>query len=534
MKSLKWMTIALLILVLAACGGGASSNAGQNTEGQDTAATGEETEATGGNLRVALAATPKTLDPIAYTAVYESNVMKSIFDTLVQYNDDLSEIQPALATEWEVSDDLKTYTFTLRDDVSFQPGEFQDGRPMTAEDVKYSLERSSKESAMNRLRNVESVEVIGDNQVAVHMTEPYSALLAVLTDMGNAIVPKEEVEGHGDAFGQNPVGTGPFAFSDWAKDDFIKVTASETYWGDKPNLDGVEWSFISDGNMRANALRAGDIDVATEIAGQARALVQTDDKLKFLSTPGLSIEYLAFNMTEGPTSDLKVRQAMQMATNVEDIVKGAYQFGGATPARLPLPEASWGYDEAAAGKIPGYDVDAAKALLAETDYADGFSTELYVIEKRVPHATVFQTQMKENLNIDVEIKTLEWGTFSDTVSKGQAPLYIMGWSWYPDPEFFLYQMLHSNQIGALGNGGGYSNPEVDSLLTRATSETADQGERAELYKQALNIISEDLPHIDMTQVEITVGTTTKVNDYKVSPDGSITIVGNGTNVSLSE
>lgn len=123
--------------------------------------------------------------------------MRQMGDTLVVYNKDLSDIIPSLATEWKVSDDMLVYTFKLREGVKFQKGKYQDGRDMTAEDVKYSLERSAKESAMNRLSGVTEVKVISDYEVEIHLASPNAALLAMLTDAGNIIIPKEEVEGWG-------------------------------------------------------------------------------------------------------------------------------------------------------------------------------------------------------------------------------------------------------------------------------------------------------------------------------------------------
>src|SRR5690606_29953242 len=125
------------------------------------------------------------------------------------------------ATEWEASEDMMSYKFRLRDDVYFQPGKFQDGRNLTAEDVKYSLERSAKKSAQNRLAGVSSVEVTGEYEVVIHLESPNSALLAMLTDQGNIIVPKEEVEGWGDQFGANLVGTGPFMLKEWKTDQQV-------------------------------------------------------------------------------------------------------------------------------------------------------------------------------------------------------------------------------------------------------------------------------------------------------------------------
>ncbi len=534
-KQLFSSAMVVMMLALAGCGGGQSTtdSGSSGTSGQTTQ-TGSEQPKDGGSLTVALSATPKTLDPIKYTAVYESNVMRNIADTLVVYNQDLSKIEPSLATEWKVSDDLKVYNFKLRDDVYFQPGKFQEGRKMTAEDVKYSLERSAKQSAMNRLRGVEKVEVVNEHEVALHLTAPNAAVLAALTDVGNVIVPREEVEGWGDDFGQHLVGTGPFTFDSWGKDDFIKVKRNDKYWGEKSHLDSVTFKFITDGNMMTNALRSGDIDIATDIKGQNRAIIEKDDKFSLLTTPGLSISYLGMNMKEGPTKDVKVREAMYSATDVAALIKGVYQWGGADQSFLPLPKGSWGYDPSLEADVPKYDPEKAKKLLAEAGYPNGFNTEIYVAQSRVPEATIFATQMKENLGINVEIKTVEWGTFSDIVSKGKAPLYIAGWTWYPDPDFFLFQMFHSKQIGALGNGYGFNNPEVDKLLDRATGETIDEQKRKELYQQALKLIVQERPRIELGNIDIVAGISKKVKGFNVKADSSIVIAGGGTNVWLDK
>ncbi|MDI2587618.1 ABC transporter substrate-binding protein [Psychrobacillus sp. NEAU-3TGS] len=532
----KYLSLLILVLcsvlVLAACSGKTSSNEESSSNGNgDT--TGEPQD--GGTLRLGLSANPKTLDPIKYTGVYESQIMRMVSDTLVVYSKDLSEIQPSLATSWEVSEDMKEYTFTLRDDVFFQPGEYQDGRQMTAEDVKYSLERSAKESAMNRLRGVTSVEVTGEFEVKLHLESPNAALLAMLTDAGNMIIAKEEVEGWGDNFGSNVVGTGPFQIKNWQQDQQVELVRHDKYWGEKPHLDGVTVKIISDPNMMTNALRSGDIDIATDVKGQNRELIKQDTNLELISKSALATVYLDLNNKVGPTADPKVREAIYKATNVEEIVQGVNQWGGAVPSLLPIPKDSWGYDESLEALVPTFDPEAAKALLSEAGYPDGFKTEIYVAEARVPYATIFQNQMKKNLNIDVEIKTVEWGTYSDTVSKGNAPMSIGGWTWYPDPYFYLYQLFHTDQLGALGNGKGYENAEVDELLNRAVSETVDQAERATLYQEALKLILKDVPRIELENTEAAAGITKKVKGFDVSPDFSISIVNpNGTNVWLEK
>ncbi|MEH7381231.1 ABC transporter substrate-binding protein [Bacillus sp. JJ1533] len=520
-----------MALLVSAC----SSNAkDENKSSNESNQAANEEPKDGGVLNVGLASNVTNLDPIKYTGAYESQVIRAVGDTLLVYNKEFTDFVPSLAKDWKVSDDLLSYTFTLRDDVYFQPGEYQDGRQMTAEDVKYSLERSVNESALNRLTGVESIEVTGEFEVTMHLTSPNASILAMLTDPGNIIVPKEEVEGWGDQFGAHLIGTGPFTFVKWQQDQQVELERNEKYWGEKPHLDGLVFKIIPEPNMMANAIRSGDIDIATNVTGQNRAVIEQDSNLQLLSDPGLSLTYLDMNYKNGPTANPKVREAIYKATDVEEIVNGVNQWGGGSVSYLPIPQESWGYNKEQEALKPEYNPEEAKKILAETEYADGFKTQLYVLESRVPYATIFQNQMKENLNIDVEIKVTEWGTLSATVAQGNAPMYIGGWSWYPDPYFFLNQTFHSDQVGSLGNGKGYSNPEVDALLDRALSETVVQDERAALYQEAIEIIMSEYPRIELDNLHQAAAIRNNVKGFNVSLDPSIQIVSpNGTNVWLN-
>lgn len=513
------LVLAMVLSVLTGCGKKATDNGNASSnEPKD-----------GGVLTLALTATPKTFDPVKYTGIYEGNVIHSIFDNLVYYNKDLNEIIPGLATEWKVSDDLKTYTFKLREDVYFQKGKFQDGRKMTAEDVKYSLERSAKESVMKRLRMLDSVEVVSDTEIICHLKDANAAFLTVLTDSGNTIVPKEEVEGWGEEFGSHPVGTGPFAFKEWKDGDSVVLVRAEKYWGEKPHLDGVTFKFITEQNMMTNALRTGEIDVATDVNGENIQAIKSDSNLVLNEKPALKVIYMSMNLTDGPTKDPRVREAIISAIDVDAMIKGLYPWGEAQRAFLALPPGSWGYDKSLEELVPKYDPEKAKKLMAEAGYPDGFKTEFYVSGSDKA-GVIIQDYLKKNLNIDMKINLIEWGTFSDIVSKGKAPLYSMSWTWYPDPDFFLYQMFHSKQIGSLGNGQGFNSKEVDELLDKAVSQTADQNERAQLYKQALEIITKDNGRVNFANGKIIDGTSKKVHGFERGADGSIFIVNPEVNV----
>lgn len=522
----KWKYIFTLLLtfsVLAACSSPSNENG----------SAGNGDEQSGGILNIGLSANPSNLDPTKYTGVYESNVIRQLGDTLVIYNEDYSGFEPNLATDWEISDDGNTYTFNLREDVNFQPGEHQDGRQMTAEDVKYSLERSAFESSLNRLTGVESVEVLDEFQVAVHLTAPNAPFMNMLTDPGNVIIPQEEVEGSGEQFGQNFIGTGPFVIDNYTAGQRIDLVSNENYWGEAPNVDGVSFRVIEDPTQMSNSLLAGDIHIATDVKGQSREIIEQAENVELISIPGFSTNYIDMNNVEGPTADQDVRQAILMATNKEDIIQGVNQWGGADASHSPIPPASWGYPEDAEAMETEYDPEGARELLASAGYPDGFEIDFYASEARMNYATIFQAQMKDNLNIDVNLHPQEWGTYSETVSSGKAGLNLGGWSWGPDPYFYLNKLFHSDEIGALGNGKGYSDPEVDALLDEAQAET-DQETRYDLYQEALEIIMAAYTRIELESSEKADGISNNVEGYNVKADNSIVIVANdGTNVSLT-
>ena len=301
----------------------------------DSGGSGSAATVEGGTLNISLASSPAYLDPAKYTGVYESQIINNVCDTVVQYSMDLSEIVPALATEWTVSEDGATYTFTLRDDVVFQAGEYQDGRAMTAEDIKYSLERSANDPAMNRLDMLDHCNVISDTEIECVLTSPNSSFLTALTDAGNAIVPQEEVEGWGDSFGEHLVGTGPFRMVQFTRDQQTELARNDAYWGEKPNLDGVIFKVITDATQSANALFTGDVDMVTDLKGESLQTVENDSNYVVDRMDGLNIAYIYMNMVNGPTADQRVRKAILMAVNREDLIAAGYPYGGASVATLP-------------------------------------------------------------------------------------------------------------------------------------------------------------------------------------------------------
>ncbi len=531
----------LMLAAFSGCGGGDKSSAPSGSAASSEAA-GSPAEAadpgepkSGGVLKLSLPASPKNLDPIKYTGTYESHIIRNVCDTLVDYEMDLSGIKPKLATEWTISEDGLEYTFKLREDVYFHPGKFQDGRQVNAEDIKYSLERSAKESSLNRLDMLDHCEVLGEFEVKCVLASPNAVFLTALTDAGNVIVPKEEVEGWGDDFGTHLVGSGPFILEAFKLDQETVTVRNDKYWAATPYLDGVTFMYINDHAQAANALKTGDLNLATSMQGEAVQLVRDDPNLVLHETPGLHIAYLYFNQVNGPTADKRVRDAISMAINREDLVAGVYPYGEAQIANVPLPPSSWGYDQSLESIAPAYDPEGAKALLAEAGYPDGgFTVQLYIsnTEFRIKMATIVQQYLKTNLNIDVEINPSEWGTFSEIAASGNADIYGMSWTWYPDPFFFLNKLFYSGEIGALGNGAGFKSAEVDKLLEDALIET-DQAARTAMYQQAIKLVMEQNPIFVYSNENVTDGSTANVQGFVQRADNVVVLVSDDVNVWLS-
>ena len=521
------------ILGLAAAGLGIVGCSSDGGSSDGSATSGEAAD--GGTLVMSLPSSPKYLDPIKYTGSYESQIILSVADTLVQYKMDLSEIVPALATKWTISDDGLTYTFDLRDDVKFQKGEHQEGRAMKADDVKYALERSATQSAMNRLGMLDHVNVLSDTQVECVLKSANSSFLTALTDAGNVIVPQEEVEGWGDSFGDHLVGTGPFTLKQFTKDQQSELVRNDDFWGDKPKLDGVTFKVITEPTQAANALSTGETDVATDVSGEALQTVSNDDNLTLDQKEALNFSYCYMNQVNGPTADQRVRKAILMAVNRDDLIKGVYPYGEAEAATLPLPKGSWGYDASVEADVPSYDPEGAKKLLAEAGYGDGMTLSYYYSGTTTADkvCTILQSQLKNNLNIDLDIHKSDWGTFSESASSGVADLYSMSWTWYPDPYFFLNKLFSTEEKGALGNGAGFSHPDVDDLLTKAF-EVTDQSQRADFYKQALKAIVSYDPMLVYASEYVNTGLTKAVQGYEQRADNLVYLVNSEVNVSKSK
>ncbi|EEX13246.1 extracellular solute-binding protein, family 5 [Citreicella sp. SE45] len=479
-----------------------------------------------GVLIVGQIAEPKALDPAAVTAVNDFRILMNVYDGLVRYKSGTLEVEPALATSWEISEDGTEYTFALREGVSFH-----DGSPFDAEAVVFNFERMLNEDHPFHdtgpfplaffFSSVASVEAVDELTVKFTLSEPYAPFLSNLAYPTGLIVSPAAVEQYGADFARNPSGTGAFTFAEWRSNEAVVVEANPDYWDGAPALQAVVFRPITDANTRTAEMLAGGIDMMVEVPPVALSEFRSDS-FRIFEQAGPHVWFLILNAKEGPFADKKVRQAANYAINKEALVNDVLE-GTAEVAAGPTPPAfAWAYNEAL--EPYPYDPEKAKALLAEAG-AEGAELTFFVTEggSGMLDPIAMGTAIQADLNavgFDTRIETYEWNTFLGEVNpglEGKADMAEMAWM-TNDPDTLPFLALRSEAWPDKGgfNSGYYSNPEVDELLEKARVAT-DQDERATLYKQMQEIVQEDAPWVFVANWKQNAVTSDRVEGFELQP-----------------
>ncbi|MSU90784.1 ABC transporter substrate-binding protein [Rhodobacteraceae bacterium 2CG4] len=488
--------------------------------------TGAVAQTPPGVLIVGQIAEPKALDPAAVTAVNDFRILMNVYDGLVRYKDGTLEVEPALATGWEISDDGTEYTFTLREGVKFH-----DGSDFDADAVVFNFERMLNEDHPYYdtgpfplaffFSAVETVEAVDPLTVKFTLNAPYAPFLSNLAYPTGLIVSPAAVEQHGAEFGRNPSGTGPFTFAEWRSNEAVVVEANPDYWDGAPELEAVVFRPITDANTRTAEMLAGGIDLMVEVPPVSLSEFQ-DDRFTVHEQAGPHVWFLILNAKEGPFADKRVRQAANYAVNKAAIVNDVLE-GTAEVAAGPTPPAfAWAYNDAL--EPYPYDPEKAKELIAEAG-AEGAELTFYVTEggsgmlDPVAMGTAIQADL-EAVGFDVSIETYEWNTFLGEVNpglEGKADMAEMAWM-TNDPDTLPYLALRTEAWPESGgfNSGYYSNEEVDALLEQARVST-DQEERAGLYKQMQEIVQEDAPWVFVANWKQNAVTSDRVENFSLQP-----------------
>ncbi|MDR1835703.1 MAG: ABC transporter substrate-binding protein [Fusobacteriaceae bacterium] len=450
----------------------------------------------------------KTLDPSMTTDVYSQNLTLQIYDRLFDWTADV-KLENNLAESYKQVDPL-----TLQ--VKIKKGvKFHNGDELTAEDVKFSLERASKSGAVSSfMAIVDKVDIVDPYTVNIVTKKPFGPLVGNLAHGSGAILNKKYVEGNPDKAFFEPVGTGPFRFDSWKAGDRITLKANKEYFRGAPGVDSVVFRVIPEGTNRSIALETKEVDVVFAIYPVDTDIVRSKDYLVLHEVPSLSTTYIGINFNKKPLSDLRVREALAYGIDLQSIADTAYQKA-AIVADSFVPPAVMGVNKDL--KYRKRDVAKAKTLLTEAGYKDGLDLKIWVNENpaRKDAAVIMQDQLKE-VGINLSVETLEWSSYLDRISKGEHDLFILGWPTSPDPNETMYPIFHSSNFGFGGNRSFYKNERVDELLDKG-SETLDIDARIPLYQEAQKIVYDDLAVLPILYPSDFMGTQKYISGFEPTP-----------------
>jgi len=436
------------------------------------------------NINVAVGAPPRTMNPHGSNADCNLSAVSNIFEGLLFRNAE-GELGPGLATSWERVDGL-TWRFTLRKGVKFH-----NGNDFTWEDVKFSFNRLKEPYPVSEFLEtggaIKSIETVNNDPwtIDVKTKLPIAYFAENLHQI--FIMDKESTETRSiGEVGQNPIGTGPYKFVEWVKGSYLKLTANKNYWGEVPSIKNAEITPIKEPSTRLAAIATGQVDILQDIPVELFETVANNSNVEIITRPARRGIYLGLGNEPGfPPSDIRVRKAMYLAINEDEIIE-KIMFGHAFPAAQIADPPTVGYDSSL--KRLSYDPERAKLLLAEAGYPDGFKIKLsgpndrYVRDAQICEAIAKQLA---KVGIEVELDTKPKAIFFPEVGGYKVDFFLFGWldGAYDSGRIFA-TLIHTvnTKMGYGGwNGANYSDLTLDKLFEES-SEIVDLSLRAEKLK----------------------------------------------------
>ncbi|MDO4547154.1 MAG: ABC transporter substrate-binding protein [Clostridia bacterium] len=437
-------------------------------------------------------------------------VTNQIFDTLLTTNAD-GDIEGQIAESWEYLSDTEIQ-FNIRKGIKFH-----DGSDLTAEDVKFSLDRAIASTAVSYIVNfISEVELVDEYTVIVRTANPYAAALRNLAHPSAAIVSKAFVEADEEYFTLNPMGSGPYKFVEWRQGDSVKLEAFADYYAGEPLTKNLVMKVVPEAAQRTIALETGEIDLATDIQANDAIRVQESEDLVLYEEAGLSCWYISMNMRKAPFDKVEVRQAIRYAIDAPAIID-AIMYGAGEPAADLIAPAVFGY----AGDEPyEYNPDKARELLAEAGYADGFSCTLWVNDNQSRiECCQAVAGMLLDIGIDCQVEIMEFGSFIERCSSGEHDMAYFGWTTSTaDADYTYYPLIHSTQTGAPGNRSFIQDPEADRLIELGRNST-DEATRKEAYAELEKILQDVSPNAPIFYSTINAGANKNVENFVLEPAG---------------
>lgn len=487
------------------------------------------------------------LDPADYDDGQTGARAEQVFETLVEFDGSTTNVRPALAEKWETSSDGKTWTFSLRKGVKFH-----DGTPFNADAVIWNYTRQWDEKHPFHAKEYATLEweywhdVIGwgykgekgalmqdikkvdDYTVQFVLSDASGPFLINMALFSNGIAsPASFDKNKTDSF-KNPVGTGPFKFVEWVKDDRITLQKNPDWWGGANNvsIDRLVFRVIKDNSARYLAVKAGDCNGMGEGANPDDAkAAASDPNLQVLARPPFNVGYVAFNQTVKPLENLKVRQAIAYAINKKAIVDALYA-GNGVQATQYLPQSLWGNNPDI--KQTCCDADKAKALLKDAGMDKGFTIDFWYMPVSRPYfptpksiAEAIATDLAK-VGITANLKTEDWGQYKVDARDGKFAMWLLGWTGdNGDPDNFLFTFFGDDPPGkgASTKCCGYYNKDLNDLLNKAVR-LSDVKAREPLYKQAATLIDADMPRVPIAHSTVPLIFSKKVSGYIPNPVGT--------------
>ncbi|HJR45282.1 MAG TPA: ABC transporter substrate-binding protein [Actinomycetota bacterium] len=540
-KRLRLITVlTILALLTAACA----------DEGADEPTTTEEGGGGDATLTFGTSADPVVLDGALVSDGESLRAIDQMFEGLVTLTPGTTEVEPGLAESWEVSDDGRSYTFQLREGVTFH-----DGTDFNAEAVCFNFDRwyNFKGSFQNPAASYywqtvfggfsdgktdslyESCEATSDTEVVLNLTKNSASILAALALTNFTFASPEALQqydadkGKVDAEGifsptgtyatEHPTGTGPFKFESWERGQALTMVRNDDYWGDfEGNIQTLIFQPLADPAARLQALQNGEIQGYDLVDPQDYETIQGDENLQLLNRPAFNVGYVGFNQAAAPLDQLPVRQAIAHSINRQEVVDAFYAGQGEVATQFMPPEL-FGY----ADDVTEYEYDPDKAAQiledagietpVEIDFAYPTDVERPYMPDPQANYEAMVADLEDSGLFTVEKKSATWSPdYLDNVDNGRYGLYLLGWTGdFGDPDNFVGTFFQTEQPA-----WGFNNEEIFSCLDEAEAET-DEDTRVGLYEECNRLIMDFLPGLPYVHTQPGLAFTANVSGYAPSP-----------------
>lgn len=514
------LSVTMLATLLVGCGTGSAEEASSvATTETDTEETAAGTVSEGSEITIARPVDSATLDPIVAGLNEDIWVINLMLQGLTKSSADGTSIEPCLAESWEVSDDQMTYTFHIREGLKFS-----DGSDVTAEDWQYSLDRylnASESPWIGMVSMIDSAEATDDTTVVIKLNEVSPTFLATSALFCMSVMPKAYCEEVGDdGIAKKPVGTGPFYLEEWVPGEKMVFVKNPYYWEEGlPKSEKITFNIVADDNTRIMQLQSGEADAITYVPANRVAELDAMSGINVLTFDSTESRHITVNNSVPALSDARVRNALLMATDRASLVQAVY-YGIATISTGLIGPAQPYYNSAIEA-VP-YDVEAAKALLAETDYADGFDVTIQIRSgntNELQEATMLKEQWSK-IGVNLNIEQVDSSTVAD--------------HWYSMEFDMMFTSLTSDtaDTNQFAQGlciadlkdcyhtlwSGDEQKKAEELAIAARSEM-DTTKRAELYNELQLITSAENPILPLYYIPFVVATSDKITGFSQNPLG---------------